>query len=275
MISRETEVNSMGLALKVLGLEAAIIALLGIGAFFYVKSMDSAQGSGLTPKIQPQSSPGPNQSPDIQTFSAGYLKDSRSVNDLAAALQLRPAVDLIAFVIDTSGSMNDDRQELRASIKTILDRYKGRAFLIVNFTGIANVAGEPTRDLAEVQRYIDSGIDLGDNENSLLALTVAAAKAREKFTTPAVVLMTDAAPNDGGPNNKSQVTMDQAVGALDAANAELHVWAAFDFQEYITGGSAATTNLYPELVDRVKAGGKVYFVKRNDFDPNKLMQPFR
>lgn len=268
--------NSKKFALKVLGLEAVIVALLGTAAFFYVKSVDEARRSGLTTQPQPPpTSPGRNQTPDVQTFSASYAKDGKSVKDLAASLQLRPGVDLIAFVIDTSGSMNDDRQDLRDSIKTILDRYKGRAFTVVNFTGIAQVAGEPTRDLAEVQRYIDGGGDLGGGENSYLALTTAAAKAREKFKNPAIVLMTDAAPNDGTPGNNSQVTIDQAGDALNAANAELHVWAAFDFQEYSTGGSAATTNLYPELVGKVKAGGKVYFVKRDNFDPNKLMQPFR
>jgi len=269
-------VNSKGFALKVLGLEAVIIALLGTAAFLYVKSVDEARRSGLTFQSQPPpTSPGRNQTPDVQTFSASYAKDGKSVKDLAASLQLRPGVDLIAFVIDTSGSMNDDRQDLRDSIKAILDRYKGRAFTVVNFTGIAQVAGEPTRDLAEVQRYIDAGGDLGGVENSYLALTAAAAKAREKFKNPAIVLMTDAAPNDGTPGNNSQVTIDQAGDALNAANAELHVWAAFDFQEYITGGSAATTSLYPELVGKVKAGGKVYFVKRDNFDPDKLMQPFR
>jgi Mg-chelatase subunit ChlD len=265
--------NSKGFALKVLSLEAVIVALLGTAAFFYVKSVDQAQRSGLTSQPPPQI--GRNQVPDVQTFSASYAKDGKSVKDLAGRLQLRPGVDLIAFVIDTSGSMNDDRQDLRDSIKTILEHYKGRAFTVVNFTGIAQVAGEPTRDLAEVQRYIDAGTDLGGVENSYLALTTAAAKAREKFKTPAIVLMTDAAPNDGQPGNNSQVTLDQAGEALNAANAELHVWAAFDFQEYATGGSAATTNLYPELVGKVKAGGKVYFVKRDTFDPNKLMQPFR
>jgi len=270
-------VNSKGFALKVLGLEAVIVALLGTATFFYVKSVDQERRpSGLTSQPQtPITGPGKNQTPDVQTFSASYAKDGKAIKDLAASLQLRPAVDLIVFVIDTSGSMDDDRQELRDSIKTIIGRYKGRAFTVVNFTGVAQVAGEPTRDLSEVQRYIDAGTDLSGAENSYLALTTAAAKAREKFKNPAVVLMTDAAPNDGTPGNTSQVTIDEAGDALNAANAELHVWAAFDFQEYISGGSAATTNLYPELVGRVKAGGKIYFVKRDGFDPNKLMQPFK
>jgi len=44
----------------------------------------------------------------------------------------------------------------------------------------------------------------------------------------------------------------------------LHVWAAFDLQEYQSNGSAATTTLYPDLVNRTKAGGKVHFIKRNN-----------
>ncbi|HEY3138505.1 MAG TPA: vWA domain-containing protein [Blastocatellia bacterium] len=268
--------NSKGFALKVLGIEAVIVGLLGTGAFFYVKSVDDGRRSGFTSQPQrPSVNPGRNQTPDIQTFSASYVKDGKGVKELAASIQLRPGVDLIVFVIDTSGSMQDDRQDLRDSINKITSRYKGLAFTVVNFTGVAQVASEPTHNLAEVQRCIDSGVDLQGDENSYLALTTAASKAREKFKTPAIVLMTDAAPNDGRPGSNSHVTIDDAADALNAANAELHVWAAFDFQEYITGGSAATTSLYPELVGKVKAGGKIYFVKRDNFDPNSLLQPFK
>ena len=261
--------------MKVLGLEAVIVALLGTAAVFYVKSVDKAKPNSLISQPLAQTGPARNQTPDVQTFSASYEKDGKSVRDLAASLQLRPGVDLIEFVIDTSGSMDDDRQDLSNSIKSILDRYKGRSFTVVNYTGVAQVAGEPTRDLSAVQRYIDAGADLGGAENSYLALTTAAAKAREKFKTPAIVLMTDAAPNDGSPGNNSQTTLDQAADALNAANAELHVWAAFDWQEYLSGGSAASTNLYPELAGKVKAGGKIYFVKRGNFDPNKFLQLFK
>jgi Mg-chelatase subunit ChlD len=265
--------NSKKLALKVLGIEAVIVALLGAAAFFYVKAVNESARRGLASQQNPP--PTGEASPDLQTFSASYAKDGRSVEELAGSILLRPAVDSIAFVIDTSASMTDDRQDLRDSIKRIRDRYKGRAFIVVNFTGVAQVAGEPTRDLVELQKYIDGGFDLGGHENSYLALTTAASKAREKFKNPAIVLMTDAAPNDGKPGSNSQMTIDQAADALNAANAELHVWAAFDYQEFSSGGSAATTDLYPDLLSKVKAGGKLYLVKRDNFDPGKLMQPFR
>jgi Mg-chelatase subunit ChlD len=255
-------------AYKVLGVEALLVAALGTLAFFYARSMQEAQGRGTTPTTTaPASAPQP-----LRAFATSYIKDSRSVKELTNAMQLRPEIDLIAFVIDTSASMNDDRDELKANARTLSEQFKGRAFEVVNFADTAQVAGEPTRNLTELQRQIDAGVDLGGIENGYQALVVAANKAHEKFKHPALVLMTDAAPNDGMPGSTSPMTIEQAANALNAANAELYVWAAFDLNEYMANGSAATSPLYPDLVSRTKAGGKVYFIKRNNFDPNWLVQ---
>jgi Mg-chelatase subunit ChlD len=253
--------ESKGFALKIIGVEALTIAMLGTLAFFYTRSLNEASG---------KSSANPLPQPATSTFAVDYLKNSKTVRDLASAIRLRPDVDLIVFVIDTSASMQDDRKELRDSINKISDRYKGRAFTVVNFADTAEVAGEPTRNLVEVQKYIDSGLDLGSQENSFAALTASATKAREKFKTPAIILMTDAAPHDGL-GSRSQVTIDEAASALNTANAELHVWAAYDLSEDQSGGAAANSPLYPELVRKVRAGGNVYLIKR-DIDPNLLPQ---
>ncbi|HVG17628.1 MAG TPA: VWA domain-containing protein [Blastocatellia bacterium] len=262
--------ESKNLALKVLGAEALAISLLGTLVFFYARSVNDARARAAITQAAAQIPP-----PDVQSFTASYAQQAKSVKDLASAIEFRPEVDLIAFVVDTSNSMDDDRDELKDNVRRILDRYKGRSFQVVNFTGTFQVAGGPTRSAAELQNQIDSGQDLGGNENSFLALTAAADKAREKFKHPAIVLMTDAAPNDGRPGSTSNVTLDQAAGALNAADAELHVWAAFDRQEYDTGGAAATSPLYPDLVNKIRAGGKVYLVKRGNFDPRWLQQPVR
>jgi Mg-chelatase subunit ChlD len=265
--------ESKNLAVKVLGIEALAVALLGTLIFFHVRSVTEMRSKASTAQATSQGPAG--QTPDVHSFTANYAQQGKSVKDLAGMIEFRPEVDLITFVVDTSASMDDDRDELKDNVRRIIDRYKGRAFEVVNFTGKVEIAGEPTRDLAELQKQIDSGRDLGGDENSFLALTRAAEKAREKFKYPAIVLMTDAAPNDGQSGSGSNVTLGQAADALNSANAELHVWAGFDLQEYRTGGSAATSDLYPELVNNVKASGKVYLVKRGGFDPNWLLQPGR
>lgn len=258
------------LALKALGAQTLLLSLLGTVVFFQVRSFNDAKNRIAADQLASQNSA--DQKPNAQRFTANYMQQGKSVKDLAGAIEFRPEVDLITFVVDTSASMDDDRDELKENIKKITDRYKGRAFEVVNFTGTAEIAGEATRNLAELQKQIDSGRNLGGEENSFLALVKAADKAREKFKRPAIVLMTDAAPNDGRPGSGSSVSLDQAANALNGANAELHVWAAFDLQEYSSGGTAATSDLYPELINKIKANGKVYFIKRNNFDPNQLLQ---
>jgi hypothetical protein len=250
--------DTKNFALKVVGLESLAVALLGALAFAF---------TNVSKPPPPISSPSP--STEVQSFAATYLKNSKPIKDLAAGIQFRPDVDLIVFVIDTSASMSDDRIDLRGSIDKISNRYKGRPFQVVNFTQFAQVAGDPTTSIAELQRQIDSGSDLGGGENSFLALATAATTAQKKFHNPAIVLMTDAAPNDvmvgsGG------ATLDQAADQLNIANAELHVWAAFDDAEEQSGGAAATSNLYTVLADKVKGGGKIYLVNRRNFDPNQL-----
>jgi von Willebrand factor type A domain len=258
--------DSKSFTLKVLGLEALLIAALGTFGFFYARPAQVAQ----TP--DPVPAPKKSAPPPLKEFAEEYGKESKTIKELAGAMPLRADVDLILFVIDTSASMSDDRDELKNSIKAISEQYKGRAFEVINFSDTAQIAGEPTRRQAELQRQIDSGTDLGGIENSYQALVVAANKAREKVKHPAIVLMTDAAPNDGQAGSISRTTINQAADALNAANAELHVWAAFDFTEYQTNGSAATTPLYKDLVSRTKAGGNVYLVKRGGIDPNWLLQ---
>lgn len=262
--------DSKRFALKVLGVEALLIAALGALIFFYPRPAHVAQ----TPDpVRPPGTSAPTSIRKIDPqVAAEYEKGSKPIKELAATMPLRSDVDLILFVIDTSASMSDDRDELKNSTKAISGQYKGRAFEVVNFSDTAQIAGEPTRSQAELQRQIDSGTDLGGIENSYQALVVAANKAREKFKHPAIVLMTDAAPNDGQASSTSSTTINQAADALNAANAELHVWAAFDFAEYQTNGSAATTPLYKDLVSRTKAGGNVYLVKRGGIDPNWLLQ---
>jgi hypothetical protein len=251
---------------KVLGVEALLIAALGALTFFYTRSAQVAQNPDPVPP------PKASAPPPIKKFASVYEKDSKSIKELAGTMALRPDADLILFVIDTSASMSDDRVELKNSTKAISEQYKGRAFAVINFSDTVQIAGEPTRGQTELQKQIDSGIDLGGIENSYQALVVAANKAREKFKHPAIVLMTDAAPNDGQAGSTSSTTIHQAAEALNAANAELHVWAAFDFVEYQANGSAATTPLYKDLVNRTKAGGNVYLVKRGGIDPNWLLQ---
>jgi hypothetical protein len=253
--------ESKNFTLKVIGLESLALAILGALAFFYVKSLSAA-----APAVQPK--PTSTPSAEVQTFTASYMKNGKSIKDLAGGIQFRADIDLIIFVIDTSVSMNDDRQDLHDSMNKISERYKGRPFQVVNFTQVAEIAGNPTSNLAELQKQIDSGRDLGGGENSFLALATAATNTQAKFKKPAIVLMTDAAPNDVNAGSGSNVTLEQAANALNSVNAELHVWAAFDLNEYQSGGAAATSNLYPQVVSRVKAGGKIYLVKRDNFDPN-------
>jgi hypothetical protein len=255
-------------ALKTLALEALGLAAFGALAFLYVNSQEA-----YAPPTPPQRTvkPAVNQQ-DASVFVPQYQKDAQSVADLAKLMSASQGVDLITFVIDTSASMGDDRQNLRDSIKTIIDRNRGRKFDVINFADTAEAPGDPTRDLAELQHRIDDATDLGGNENSLLALKLAAERAQQgKYRRPLIVLMTDAAPNDGS-NSQSQVTLDKAVTALNTANAHLYVWAAFDQNEYLSGGSAATSDDYRQLVAKLKAGGQIYLVKRNGFDPNWFQQ---
>lgn len=254
-------------ALKTLGLEALGLAAMGGLAFLYVNS----QGAYVPPS-PPQRivRPAANQQ-DATVFVSQYQKDAQSVSDLARMINASQGIDLITFVIDTSASMGDDRQNLRDSIKTVIERNRGRKFEVINFADTAQVTGDPTRDLVELQQRIDQATDLGGYENSLLALRTAAERARGKFKNPLFVLMTDAAPNDGR-NSQSQVTLDDAATALNSANAHLYIWAAFDQNEYQSAGSAATSDDYRQLVAKLKAGGQIYMVKRQGFDPNWFQQ---
>jgi hypothetical protein len=253
------EMRKKSLALKVLAAEFLVIAGLGALAFLYIRSANEASRKIMAAEVEPpRADDKGKQSPPI---AADYGKP-KAIEELAKSIDLRPEVDLIVFVIDTSASMQDDRDDLRDSINKIVSRYKGRDFNVVNFANTAEITGEPTRNLAELKNRIDNARDLGGDENSYLALSVAADKAHEKFKNPAIVLMTDAAPNDGKSGSFSQVTMNQAAAAMNAANAELHVWAGFDQSEFQTGGSATTTSLYLELVGKVKAGGHIHEIKQ-------------
>jgi Mg-chelatase subunit ChlD len=265
--SEEVFMASDKFALKTLGLEALGLAAMGGLAFLYVNSQKDYVPPSPPPRVI---KPAANQQ-DATVFVNQYQKDAQSVSDLAKTISASQGIDLITFVIDTSGSMIDDRQDLRDSIKTVIDRNRGRKFEVINFADTAEATGDPTRDLAELQRRIDQATDLGGFENSLLALRTAAERARGKFNNPLIVLMTDAAPNDGG-NPQSQVTLDEAITALNASNAHLYIWAAFDQNEYQSAGSAATSDDYRQLIAKLKAGGQIYLVKRNGFDPNWFQQ---
>lgn len=243
--------------IKVLGAELLAIALGGVLVFFYVQSINerNRKAAVSTPPVS-------GQKQDSQALSAQYRKTGKSVTDLLSAMNLRKETDLVTFVVDTSQSMIDDRQELRSGIKKIMSLYKGRSFELIDFADTALVNGEPTRDVAELQQRLEQSRDLGGSENSYNALVVAADKSRQQFKNPAIILMTDAAPNDGQPGSTSIVTMMQAVDALNAANAELHIFAAFDAQEYAAGGSAATTDLYQQLLRKIKSGGEIHVLRR-------------
>lgn len=245
------------LALKVIGAEFLVIALGGISAYFYVQSINERNREALVSKPSAAS-----QNPDSQALAAQYRKAGKSLTELLSAMNLRKETDLITFVVDTSQSMTDDRQELKDSIKKIMSLYKGKSFELVDYTDRALVTGEPTRDAAELQQRLEQSRDLGGSENSYNALVIAADKSRQQFKYPAIILMTDAAPNDGQPGSSSLVSMTQAADALNAANAELHVFAAFDAQEYAAGGSAATTDLYNQLLRQIKLGGAIHQLKR-------------
>lgn len=249
--------ESSRFALKVIGAEFLAIALGGVLAFFYIQSVNERNRKAIASKP-----PVASQNPDPQSLAAQYRKSGKSVTELLSAMNLRKETDLITFVVDTSQSMTDDRQELRDSIKKIMSLYKGKSFELVDYTDRALVTGEPTRDVAELQQRLDQSRDLGGSENSYNALLIAANKSRQQFKNPAIILMTDAAPNDGQPGSSSLVSMTQAADALNGANAELHVFAAFDAQEYAAGGSAATTDLYDQLLRQIKLGGAIHQLKR-------------
>lgn len=257
--------KSDNFALKVLGLEFLAITACGISAFLFVRATNEAARK----KANVQEPAPVTQAPaiNVQTFAAQYQKEGKSVSDLISALQLRPQTDLIEFVVDTSQSMDDDRQELKENIKKIMARNRGKGFVLVDFADTALVRGEATRNAAELQQLLDDSRDLGGTENCYNALVIAAAKAHEKFKYPAIILMTDAAPNDGRLGSGSRVTIKETAEALNAADAELHVLVAFDYQEFLAGGAAATSDAYPELLKSIRAGGKVHLLKRV-LDPN-------
>ncbi|HWP44760.1 MAG TPA: vWA domain-containing protein [Blastocatellia bacterium] len=261
--------NDRALAIRTLSIEVLVLALMGTLAVVYFRSQEpkSSNVPGAAAGTQPEQAK-PDRIADIQTFAAEYPKKGRSISDLSGSLSLGPGVDLIVFIIDTSASMNDDRQELRDSIKKVLTRNKGKLFNVVNYADIPVSTGDPTRDVAELQARIESATDLGGSENSFLALSEAAAQTRQKYKKPVFILMTDAAPNDGRFLSNSRVTIDQAADAVNSANGELHIWAGFDQAEFASAGAAATSDLYPQLISKIKAGGNIYYVKHQGFDPS-------
>jgi len=259
--------SSNSFALKVIGIEFLAILLSGALVLFYVKSVNERHQNATAANAQ---SFAPKPSANMQTFAASYKRDGKSVTELLSALKLRQEADLITFVIDTSQSMDDDRQELKENVKKLVAHYRGKSFELISFTDTAQVMGAPTRDPVELQRKLDQAHDLGGPENTYRALMTAADKAREQFKNPVIILMTDAAPNDGMPGSSSNITLDQAANAVNSANAEFYVFAAFDEQEEMSGGSAATSPFYPQLVGKIKAGGQVYYLKRDNFDPNAM-----
>lgn len=248
--------NSNGPALKTIGVEFLAIVICGILVFFYARSFNQT-----TPAANQTVVP-VKQNANTQALSV-YQKDAKSITDLLSALKLRPETDLIVFVIDTSSSMSDDQQELRGDIRKTVASQKGKSFEIVAFDETARVVAAPTRNPTELENQLDRLSDVSGSENSYNALATAADSARPQFKNPAIILMTDAAPNDGHAGSSSTVTLDSAARAINAANAELHIFAAFDQAEEGTGGSAATSLLYPQLAAMIKAGGQVHFLKRN------------
>lgn len=262
--------SSNAFALKVIGLEFLAIVISGILIFFYVKSADERNQKAL---VTTDASPQPAHNMDVQTFSANYQRDGKSITDLLSALKLSRETDLITFVIDTSASMEDDRQELRDNIKKTVAHYKGKIFQLVAFNETAQVMGAPTRDPVQLQIQLDQLRDLGGNENSYNALVTAAETAHSQFKKPVIILMTDASPNDGRIGSSSQTTIGQAARAINTAGAELYIFAAFDQQEESAGGSAATSAFYPQLTKMISAGGQIYFLKRTNFDPNSMRSP--
>jgi Mg-chelatase subunit ChlD len=264
--------DSSGFVFKVLAIELLAIAVGGALIFLYARSVNERRRQALATPTAESSAPRQNVP---QAFVAQYQKAGKSVSDLLSAMQLRNETDLITFVVDTSQSMDDDRLELKSNVQKIMARYKGKSFELVGFTDTALVMGEPTKDAAVLEQLLSQTRDLGGPENSYNALMIAAAKAKQQFKHPAIILMTDAAPNDGQPGSSSQVTMDKAADALNAADAQLQVFAAFDSNEYLSGGSAATTDLYTQLLQKIKAGGERYLLKRDKFDPNSLRPSVR
>jgi Mg-chelatase subunit ChlD len=253
----EVDMRKKSLTIKVLAAEILFIAALGTLVSLYTRSVDKAARKSSPPQaVTPTAAQ--EKPPDAKAIDSIKAKP---IAELAKTIDFRPEVDLVVFVIDTSASMQDDRDSLKNSVNNILSRYKGRAFNVVNFANTAEITGEPTRDLKELKSRIDNARDLGGDENSYLAVSIAADKAHKKFKNPAIVLMTDAAPHDGTTGSFSKVTMNQASDAINAANAELHVWAGFDQNEFMTGGSATTTSLYLELLGKVKAGGQIHEIR--------------
>ena len=248
--------NSNGPALKTIGAEFLAIVICGILVFFYAQSFNQ------TPPATNQNVAAVRQNANAPELSA-YQKDSKSLTELLGALKLRPETDLIVFVIDTSSSMSDDQQELRGSIRKTVASQKGKSFEIVAFDETARIVAAPTRNPTDLENQLDRLADVSGSENSYNALVTAADSARPQFKNPAIILLTDAAPNDGRAGSSSTVTLDKAASSINAANAELHIFAAFDQAEEGSGGSAATSPFYPQLAKLIKAGGLVHFLKRN------------
>jgi len=143
-------------------------------------------------------------------------------------MQLRPDVDLISLSSTRRRAWTMTATSLKDNAKAIGQRFKAAiSSRQLHRHGADCRRADPQSGPTYKSRLI--GNRPGGNRNSYWRLgSTAANKAREKFKRPAIVLMTDAVPNDGMPGSASNTTMNQAADALNAANAELHVWAAFD-----------------------------------------------
>jgi len=244
--------NSNGPAAKTIGAQLLVIAVCAILVFLYARSYN--RPTAVLPPPPPKAT---TKAPDI------VVKEGKPLTDLLGAIKLRPETDLIVFVIDTSSSMNDDTEQLKADIRKTVASQKGKKFEIVAFNETALIVATPTRDATDLENHLKGLVDVGGNENSYNALVTAAVSARPQFKYPAIILMTDAAPNDGKLLSSSKVTIDEAASALKAANAELHIFAAFDQAEATSGGSAVDCPAYERLVTMTDPQGQIHILKRN------------
>jgi len=244
--------NSNGPAAKTIGAELLVIAVCAALVFWYARSFNRPM------PVPPPSPPRPiTKTPDI------VVKEGKPLTDLLGAIKLRPETDLIVFVIDTSSSMSDDTEQLKADIRKTVASQKGKKFEIVAFNETALMVAAPTRDAMDLENHLKGLADVGGSENSLRALVTAAVSAPPQFKYPAIILMTDAAPNDGKIGSSSRVTIDEAASALNTANAELHIFAAFDQAEATSGGSAVDCPAYEQLVTMTNHQGQIHILKRN------------
>lgn len=311
--------NSGNFKFKVIGLQALAVLLIGVMLFYF----SARQPSPAQPSI-PSNLPRQLEANFVadnkvvaererQVSEKEYKTQSDTVSGLADKLHVDEQVDLLVFIIDASSSMQNDEEDLKKSIDTIINRYKGRMFQILFYNYEPYFKTNPTDNLDDlyeqfdIKPRLDQGIyalvpNLYGWENSLYALEMVSKRTVGRYKHPALILMTDAAPNDfnflekykmfsfdarkelksysltdlaffdQNLTNDRQGIINTVLSALKDANAELYIWAAYEKEEIGNGqaGAAANSAIYQELVDGV-GKGRFYIVNRGESDKSWII----